>query len=83
MGPIKRKPPVVAIRGTHTEDVVTQRELKKLAEMQAAEWQLNQTVARMIMQVEGRIHHGALWLDLRCLEDESAFVAQIGALPAA
>ena len=33
--------------------------------------------------VVGRIHHGALWLDLRCLEDEAAFLAQLGALPAA
>ncbi len=29
--------------------------------------------------VIGRIHDGALWLDLRCLEDEAAFVAQIRA----
>ena len=33
--------------------------------------------------VVGRIHHGALWLDLRCLEEEAAFLAQLGALPAA
>jgi len=25
----------------------------------------------------GRIHGGALWLDLRCLEDEAGFVAQL------
>jgi L-seryl-tRNA(Ser) seleniumtransferase len=27
--------------------------------------------------VIGRLHEGALWLDLRCLEDESAFAAQL------
>ena len=27
--------------------------------------------------VIGRIHDGALWLDLRCLEDEAGFVAQL------
>jgi L-seryl-tRNA(Ser) seleniumtransferase len=27
--------------------------------------------------VIGRIHDDALWLDLRCLEDEAAFLAQI------
>jgi L-seryl-tRNA(Ser) seleniumtransferase len=30
--------------------------------------------------VIGRIHEGALWLDLRCLEDEQAFAAQLAAL---
>jgi L-seryl-tRNA(Ser) seleniumtransferase len=30
--------------------------------------------------VIGRIAEGALWLDLRCLEDETAFVAQLGQL---
>jgi len=27
--------------------------------------------------VVGRTHDDALWLDLRCLEDEAAFLAQI------
>ena len=27
--------------------------------------------------VIGRVHDGALWLDLRCLEDEAGFLAQI------
>jgi L-seryl-tRNA(Ser) seleniumtransferase len=27
--------------------------------------------------VIGRVHRGALWLDLRCLEDEAGFVAQL------
>jgi len=30
--------------------------------------------------VIGRIHDGALWLDLRCLDDESDFVAQLDTL---
>jgi L-seryl-tRNA(Ser) seleniumtransferase len=28
--------------------------------------------------VIGRIHDGAVWLDLRCLEDEAAFASQLG-----
>jgi L-seryl-tRNA(Ser) seleniumtransferase len=30
--------------------------------------------------VIGRVHEGALWLDLRCLEDEAAFTAQLATL---
>jgi L-seryl-tRNA(Ser) seleniumtransferase len=30
--------------------------------------------------VIGRVHDGALWLDLRCLEDEGGFLAQIASL---
>jgi L-seryl-tRNA(Ser) seleniumtransferase len=30
--------------------------------------------------VIGRVHGGALWLDLRCLEDEAAFEAQVTAM---
>ena len=30
--------------------------------------------------VIGRLHEGGLWLDLRCLEDEAGFVAQLAAL---
>jgi len=30
--------------------------------------------------VIGRIHEDALWLDLRCLDDEAAFVAQLSQL---
>jgi L-seryl-tRNA(Ser) seleniumtransferase len=29
------------------------------------------------MPVIGRVHEGALWLDLRCLEDEAQFLEQI------
>ena len=32
------------------------------------------------MPVIGRIHDGGLWFDLRCLEDEAKFTAQLGAL---
>jgi L-seryl-tRNA(Ser) seleniumtransferase len=32
------------------------------------------------MPVIGRIQDGALILDLRCLEDEAGFVAQLGGL---
>ena len=39
---------------------------------------------KLPIPVVGRIHDGALWLDLRTLEDENAFVAQLPqlALPA-
>jgi L-seryl-tRNA(Ser) seleniumtransferase len=30
--------------------------------------------------VIGRIHDAALWLDLRCLEDEAGFLAQLAAV---
>ena len=30
--------------------------------------------------VIGRVHEGALWLDLRCLEDEQAFAAQLATI---
>ncbi|MFT5181113.1 MAG: L-seryl-tRNA(Ser) seleniumtransferase [Alphaproteobacteria bacterium] len=30
--------------------------------------------------VVGRVHEDALWLDLRCLDDESGFVAQLSLL---
>jgi L-seryl-tRNA(Ser) seleniumtransferase len=32
------------------------------------------------LPVLGRIHDGALWLDLRCLEDEAGFTAQLDVL---
>jgi L-seryl-tRNA(Ser) seleniumtransferase len=35
---------------------------------------------RLPMPVVGRLHEGALILDFRCLEDEAAFLAQIGEL---
>ncbi|MEX2644354.1 MAG: hypothetical protein WD270_12935, partial [Acetobacterales bacterium] len=31
--------------------------------------------------VVGRMAGGALWFDLRCLEDEAGFVTQLGRLP--
>jgi L-seryl-tRNA(Ser) seleniumtransferase len=40
---------------------------------------LQERFAGMPAPVLGRVHEGALWLDLRCLEDERAFLAQLGA----
>jgi L-seryl-tRNA(Ser) seleniumtransferase len=40
---------------------------------------LQERLAGMPAPVLGRVHEGALWLDLRCLEDERAFLAQLGA----
>ena len=41
---------------------------------------LEQRLRELPIPVIGRIAEGALWLDLRCLEDETAFVAQLGQL---
>jgi len=43
--------------------------------------ELARRLRRLDIPVIGRVHDGALILDLRCLEDEAAFVQQIGALP--
>jgi L-seryl-tRNA(Ser) seleniumtransferase len=42
---------------------------------------LEQRLRTLPIPVIGRIAEGALWLDLRCLEDEAAFVAQLRQLP--
>ena len=39
--------------------------------------QLATELRRLPIPVIGRMHAGALWLDLRCLEDEAAFAAQL------
>ncbi len=41
---------------------------------------LEQRFRELPIPVIGRIAEGALWLDLRCLEDEAAFVAQLDRL---
>ena len=41
---------------------------------------LAQKFRRFSWPVIGRLHKGALWLDLRCLEDEATFLEQIGTL---
>jgi L-seryl-tRNA(Ser) seleniumtransferase len=38
---------------------------------------LQARLADLPAPVLGRVHEGAVWLDLRCLEDEAAFLAQI------
>jgi L-seryl-tRNA(Ser) seleniumtransferase len=42
---------------------------------------LEQRLRTLPIPLIGRIAEGALWLDLRCLEDEAAFVAQLRQLP--
>jgi L-seryl-tRNA(Ser) seleniumtransferase len=37
-------------------------------------------LAGLPVPVLGRVHEGAVWLDLRCLEDETAFLAQLRSL---
>jgi L-seryl-tRNA(Ser) seleniumtransferase len=41
---------------------------------------LHARLAGLPVPVLGRVHEGALWLDLRCLEDEAGFVAQLETL---
>ena len=38
------------------------------------------TLRALRVPVIGRLHDGALWLDLRCLDDESGFVEQLSTL---
>ncbi|MCZ6828476.1 MAG: L-seryl-tRNA(Sec) selenium transferase [Gammaproteobacteria bacterium] len=42
--------------------------------------QLAETLRQLPRPVIGRLHQGALWLDLRCLEQESEFLEQLGGL---
>jgi len=44
----------------------------------AALKKLEQRLRDLPIPVLGRINDGALWLDLRCLEDEAEFLAQLG-----
>jgi L-seryl-tRNA(Ser) seleniumtransferase len=41
---------------------------------------LEQQLRDLPIPVIGRVHDGALWLDLRCLEDEAAFATQFSAM---
>ena len=49
----------------------------------AAVEHLARALRRLPIPVIGRIEAGAVVLDLRCLEDEAAFLAQLADLPAA
>ena len=42
--------------------------------------ELADALRRLPLPVIGRLHKGALWLDLRCLEQEAAFVEQLAGL---
>jgi L-seryl-tRNA(Ser) seleniumtransferase len=44
---------------------------------------LSQALRSLPVPVIGRIEDGRVILDLRCLDDEGGFVAQLGALSAA
>ena len=54
-----RKPPVVAIRGGHVRDLVTQADLRQLATLQALEWEAQRATQKVAMEIERRIAHGA------------------------
>ncbi len=52
----------------------------RLADDRASSEKLQQLVSalrELPVPVIGRVHAGALWLDLRCLEDEAGFAAQL------
>jgi hypothetical protein len=79
---IKRKPPVVAIRGSHRPDLVSQDELRKLAELQAAEWRIGQSLAVMALEVQARIAHGATVEDGPLVFDRDLKMARRGKVKA-
>ena len=55
----KKKPPVVAIRGSHSRDVVTQEELRRLSMLQDTEWHASRAAQKAALAIETRIAHGA------------------------
>lgn len=58
---MKRKPPqkVRSITGPHKPDVITQAELNRAAELQAAEWLAAQAAHKANSSLHVRLLHGA------------------------
>ena len=55
----KRKPAVTAIRGNVQDDVVTQDDLARLSDFQAAEWMASRAMQKAALGIEARLAHGA------------------------
>jgi hypothetical protein len=58
-GQPKRKPPVVAIKGTVRPDLVTQTDLTEIAELQASVWQVERAVHLAVERLRNRVFQGA------------------------
>lgn len=58
MPPI-RKPPVVAIKGTTGPDIITQKELKEAADLQAVVWTSERAAHLAIERLRNRLFQGA------------------------
>lgn len=56
-----KKPPskVRSIAGQHEPDVITQRDLSRVAELQAAEWLAANNAHKAVLQIQARLLHGA------------------------
>lgn len=54
-----RKPPVIAIKGTAKPDLITQKELKEAADLQAAVWMSERAAHLAIERLRARLFHGA------------------------
>jgi hypothetical protein len=55
----KRKPPVVAIRGSVDRDMIGQEELCALSDLQATLWRAERMTQKAALEIETRIAHGA------------------------
>jgi hypothetical protein len=56
----RKRPPIVAIRGSHDSDLITQEELAELAVLQDAEWIASRAAQKAALSIETRIAHGAV-----------------------
>ncbi len=65
--PLDRLPSAALVLAPRTGKRGAGRALKRLAA----------TLRALPQPVIGRVHAGALWLDLRCLDDEAAFLDQL------
>lgn len=55
----KRKPAVVAIKGTAGPDIITQSDLEKISELQAVVWKIDREVHLAVERLRARLFQGA------------------------
>jgi hypothetical protein len=55
----KRKPPVVAIKGSARPDIITQQELVAIGDLQASVWQVERAVHLAVERLRARLFQGA------------------------